>query len=110
MYTWGRRNVIIASSMFVCRVYRCYAALGDVAKVKYLREVGKLADKMTLETVSTPNSNVSGLELFPAGPGWYHSLPGGGKASCSQQATETSRDCLTRESEPYIQCTHTMSI
>ena len=35
----------------VC-VYRCYAALGDVAKVRYLREVGKLAEKMGLETVS----------------------------------------------------------
>lgn len=33
-------------------VCRCYAALGDVPKVRYLREVGKLADKMSLETVS----------------------------------------------------------
>ena len=35
----------------VC-VCRCYAALGDVAKVRYLREVSKLAEKMRIETVS----------------------------------------------------------
>ena len=37
----------------VCVCVRCYAALGDVAKVRYLREVGKLADKLSLETVTT---------------------------------------------------------
>ena len=37
--------------LFVVCVYRCYAALGDVAKVRYLREVSKLSDKVALETV-----------------------------------------------------------
>ena len=40
-------------SAHVCIVSRCYAALGDVAKARYLREVGKLADKIHTETVST---------------------------------------------------------
>ncbi len=31
---------------------RCYAALGDIAKARYLREVGDLAQKMEKETVS----------------------------------------------------------
>ena len=47
--------VYIMLCMCVCVcvcVCRCYAALGDVAKVRYLREVGKLADKMSLEMVS----------------------------------------------------------
>jgi len=35
---------------------RCYAALGDVAKARYLREVGALADKIHSETVSMSNS------------------------------------------------------
>ena len=32
---------------------RCYAALGDIAKARYLREVGEMARKIETETVST---------------------------------------------------------
>ena len=32
---------------------RCYAALGDVSKSRYLREVGRLAEQITRETVNT---------------------------------------------------------
>ena len=33
-------------------VYRCYAALGDVAKARYLGKVIELAEKIEAETVS----------------------------------------------------------
>ena len=32
-------------------IYRCYAAVGDMSKARYLREVGEMADKITKETV-----------------------------------------------------------
>ena len=43
----------VCSLSAVSVYFRCYAALGDVAKARYLREVGKLADKIHTETVST---------------------------------------------------------
>ena len=46
-------NVLCGDVCPYCHIVcRCYAALGDVAKVRYLREISKLADKLTLETVS----------------------------------------------------------
>ena len=45
--------------LFLFIVSRCYAALGDVAKARYLREVGKLADKIHTETVSTQLCSVT---------------------------------------------------
>ena len=50
--------VCVSHLLFI--VSRCYAALGDVAKARYLREVGKLADKIHTETVST-HSNCRAL-------------------------------------------------
>ena len=51
---WHATECFVACvSAHMCIVSRCYAALGDVAKARYLREVGKLADKIHTETVST---------------------------------------------------------
>ena len=32
---------------------RCFAALGDVSKVRYLQEINDLADRVEMETVSS---------------------------------------------------------
>lgn len=42
---------------------RCYAALGDVAKARYLGKVVELADKIEAETVSLvpPRVTIQGL-------------------------------------------------
>jgi intraflagellar transport protein 172 len=47
---WGTLGQLSLQDRKLKIAERCYAALGDVAKVRYLREVTKLADKMTLET------------------------------------------------------------
>ena len=33
-------------------VFRCYAALGDIAKTRYLKNLNDMADKYAAETVS----------------------------------------------------------
>ncbi len=54
----GRPACVDAFATFFLKVYfesnfiRCYAALGDVAKARYLGDVGKLANKIRAETVS----------------------------------------------------------
>ena len=47
----GRERLVL---MLVCR---CYAALGDMSKVRYLKEVSELADKMSVEMVSYQGAN-----------------------------------------------------
>lgn len=46
---WGGGHSECAVHVFPAR---CCAALGDVAKARYLREVSSLADKINMETVS----------------------------------------------------------
>ena len=39
------------SPLYQCSLYRCFAALGDVAKAHYLRETHEMAKQKQLETV-----------------------------------------------------------
>ena len=48
----------------VCTVFRCYAALGDVSKARYLKEVDRLAEQITRETVSSNISVVTAMHTM----------------------------------------------
>ena len=37
--------------MCACYLFRCFAALGDVSKVRYLQEINSLSDRIESETV-----------------------------------------------------------
>ena len=92
---------------------RCYAALGDVAKVRYLREVGKLADKMTLETVSrsttycsTPTfPSLPSLSFFKGQDGTTHYLVEAKMAALNKQLKQAEAILLER-----VRHTHTLML